>query len=72
MSGSMNWMRVKSRAQMRRQGIEDKKGEPSLVDPLKKRPRKYRPAASKAEQRAEAEKALAEWKARKGGQHENH
>jgi hypothetical protein len=64
MTGSMNWVRVKNRAQMRRQGVEDKKAETSSFNPLlKKRPQ--RPKLSKAEQRAEAEKALAEWRARK-------
>src|SRR5262249_39626031 len=65
MTGSMNWVRVKNRAQMQRQGVEDKKGAEisSFNLLLKNRPK--RPKPSKAEQRAEAEKALAEWRARK-------
>jgi hypothetical protein len=66
MTGSMNWVRVKNRTQMRRQGVEDKKAEPSSFNPLLKKRPQGRPKLSKAEQRAEAEKALAEWKARKG------
>ena len=64
MTGSMNWVRVKNRAQMQKQGVEDKKAETSSFNLLlRKRPQ--RPKLSKAEQRAEAEKALAEWRARK-------
>jgi hypothetical protein len=65
MTGSMNWMKLKNRGQMRRQGTEDKKSERSSFNPsVKKRARG--PTPSKAEQRAQAEKALAEWKERHG------
>lgn len=63
--GSMNWKKVNSRKQVRQQGTENKKTERSAFNPaFKKRTRG--PALSKAEERALAEKALAEWKARHG------
>jgi hypothetical protein len=31
MTGSMNWMKLKNRGQMQRQGTEDKKALPSIL-----------------------------------------
>ena len=63
MARRTNWSRLNSRDRMRQQGVEDKKGEASFVDPLlKKRPRKDRP--SKAELRDQATAAFLAWRAR--------
>jgi hypothetical protein len=63
---SMNWKRVNSRKQMRQQGTEDKKAERSSFNPPFNPRKRGGPAQTKAEQRARAEKALAEWKERQG------
>jgi hypothetical protein len=65
MTGSINWTRVKNRAQKQRQGTEDKKTQRSAFNTSFKK-RTPGPKLTKDEQRAQAEKALAEWKARQG------
>ena len=55
MGRSVNWSRIKSRDRMRKQGVEDIKGETPLV---KQRRRKL----SKAELREQAEAAFVAWR----------
>jgi len=58
MAGRVNWSRLASRKRMRRQGVEDVKGQMPLVDQPPKQPRRK---LSKAELREQAEAAFRAW-----------
>lgn len=63
----VNWSASKKRALMKRRGTEDAKEEPSFMQPLLKRQERPR-GPSKAQLRAEADAAYAEWIARKAAE----
>lgn len=58
MSSRVNWSRVRDR--MRRQGVEDRRGDTSSVAPLIEKPQHLR-VPSKAELREQAEAAFRAW-----------
>jgi len=60
MAGHMNWLRMASRNRMRRQGLEDRKDKPPLIDQPPKHPRRK---VSKAELREQAAAAFLAWRA---------
>jgi hypothetical protein len=60
MLGRINWKRLGSRDRMRRQGVEDRKYKPPLVDQPPKQPRRK---VSKAELREQAAAAFLAWRA---------
>ena len=60
MTGRVNWSRIKSRDRMRRQGVEDIKGETPLI--LGRHQKQPRRKLSKAELREEAEAAFLAWR----------
>jgi len=62
----MKWHSIRNKRRIARQGAERWDEEPPMMRPLARR-RPKRPQPSKAEMRAAAEAALAEWRA-KGGQ----
>ena len=57
MSSRVNWSRVSSRERMRRQGVEDRRGDTSSVAPLVNKQQHHR-EPSKAELREQAEAAF--------------
>jgi hypothetical protein len=60
-----NWRRNNERALMRARGTESAKDETPFMAPLVPR-RKRRPRLSKADLRADADAAIAEWRRRNG------
>jgi hypothetical protein len=58
MTGRVNWTRISSQARMRRQGVEDIKGN----TPLGGQPLKIRRRLSKAELREQAAAAFLAWR----------
>lgn len=60
-----SWSTSKKRALMRKRGTEGSREQPGMMRPLLPAKEK-RPQPSKADQRATAEAALAEWKAKRG------
>jgi hypothetical protein len=59
MTGRVNWTRISNRNRMRRQGVEDLKGNTPLV--LDQPPKQLRRKLSKAELRDQAEAAFRAW-----------
>ena len=60
MTGRVNWSRIKSRDRMRRQGVEDIKGETPIV--IGRPPKPPRRKLSKAELREQAAAAFLAWR----------
>jgi hypothetical protein len=58
MTGRVNWSRISNRNRMRRQGVEEFKGQ----TPLRDQPPKVRRRPSKAELREQAEAAFRTWR----------
>jgi hypothetical protein len=61
MGRSFNWSRISSRDRMRRQGVEDIKGETPIVSG--RPPKRPRRKLSKAELREQASAAFIAWRA---------
>jgi hypothetical protein len=60
MTGRVNWARLSNRNRMRRQGVEDIKGETPIV--IGRPPKRPRRKISKAELREQAEAAFLAWR----------